>query len=399
MNKTLILFTTAYPYQGGEQFLETEIEYLANHFDKIIIIPAKNNNTLRKVPDNVYIDNFVAGANKSYFNRIKSTISRDFFNNITVDLSSNRYLAIHMFYIKKYKQWIRHFLKTEELDKCLFYTYWFSASTTALSLVKNDVPTLKFVTRVHGGDLYENLHGFKEFPTRKKVIKNINKIFTISDNGKSHLELKYPIPKNKITTSRLGIKPHGFLSTASVDGKLRIVSCSSLIPVKRVHLIVEALEYLNGNDVEIIWTHIGDGKLRQAIEDQAKRTLGKNIAYNFLGVLPNNEVYAFYRDNPVDLFLNVSSSEGVPVSIMEAQSFSIPVIATDVGGNSEIVNDNNGSLLSASPSAKEIAKVLLYCYHNKENWNIKRKKSFDNWKHKYNANNNYLQFTKEIIRL
>ena len=58
------------------------------------------------------------------------------------------------------------------------------------------------------------------------------------------------------------------------------------------------------------------------------------------------------------MFINVSSTEGIPVSIMEAMSFGIPVIATAVGGTPEIVNNENGYLLSKDPSAKELAEVI-----------------------------------------
>ncbi len=50
------------------------------------------------------------------------------------------------------------------------------------------------------------------------------------------------------------------------------------------------------------------------------------------GGISNAEVFQFYRDNKVDLFVNASTSEGLPVSIMEAISFGIPSIATNVGG-------------------------------------------------------------------
>lgn len=49
--------------------------------------------------------------------------------------------------------------------------------------------------------------------------------------------------------------------------------------------------------------------------------------------------------NDFDLFVNMSLSEGIPVSIMEAISFGIPIIATNVGGNAEIVNDETGVLI------------------------------------------------------
>lgn len=51
-------------------------------------------------------------------------------------------------------------------------------------------------------------------------------------------------------------------------------------------------------------------------------------------LLGNQLVYDFYRNNDVDVFVNLSESEGIPVSIIETISFGVPVVATDVGGNS-----------------------------------------------------------------
>ena len=82
---------------------------------------------------------------------------------------------------------------------------------------------------------------------------------------------------------------------------------------------------------------------------------------------------------PVDLFLNVSEYEGVPVSVMEAQSFGIPVIATAVGGTPEIVNEENGFLLPENPSQDEIASAIYDVVTNKEKWEKKRMLSRKNW--------------------
>ena len=53
----------------------------------------------------------------------------------------------------------------------------------------------------------------------------------------------------------------------------------------------------------------------------------------------------YYNTYEIDLFVNLSTIEGVPVSIMEAQSSGIPVLATDVGSSKEIVDDDNGFLI------------------------------------------------------
>ena len=111
-------------------------------------------------------------------------------------------------------------------------------------------------------------------------------------------------------------------------------------------------------DVQVLWTHIGDGPVLPALMAMAGHALSRNFQIRFTGGLANARVMEFYREHPVDVFVNVSASEGLPVSIMEAQSFGIPVVATAVGGIPEIVTDQNGRLLAANPSPSEIADGL-----------------------------------------
>ena len=78
----------------------------------------------------------------------------------------------------------------------------------------------------------------------------------------------------------------------------------------------------------------------------------------FLVVITHKSSCILFWGNEVRCFINVSSSEGIPVSIMEVMSFGIPVIGTNVGGVSELVNQENGHLLSANPAAQEIVSVI-----------------------------------------
>ena len=67
----------------------------------------------------------------------------------------------------------------------------------------------------------------------------------------------------------------------------------------------------------------------------------------------------YYSSHPIDLFVNVSETEGVPVSIMEAFSYSIPCFATDVGGTGEIVNRSNGHLAHKNFACRELADSII----------------------------------------
>ncbi len=66
----------------------------------------------------------------------------------------------------------------------------------------------------------------------------------------------------------------------------------------------------------------------------------------------------WYSENPAHLFMNLSKSEGIPVSIMEACSYGIPAVATDVGGTSELISNKTGWLINREFTIEGIVKVL-----------------------------------------
>ena len=72
--------------------------------------------------------------------------------------------------------------------------------------------------------------------------------------GKNYLQNKFPRYKSKIKTSFLGTKGYG-VEQYKKGKVLRIVSCSNVVPVKRLDLIIKTL--MNLKDVDIEWTHFG----------------------------------------------------------------------------------------------------------------------------------------------
>ncbi|MBE3138389.1 MAG: glycosyltransferase, partial [Actinobacteria bacterium] len=94
---------------------------------------------------------------------------------------------------------------------------------------------------------------------------------------------------------------------------------------------------------------------------------------------------------------NTSSTEGVPVSIMEAQSFGIPVIATDVGGVKELIAEGTGSLLPVDFKPVDLAEMIqFYANLPEEEDNKIRMKAFNNWKLNFNASVNHKDFIMRV---
>ena len=115
------------------------------------------------------------------------------------------------------------------------------------------------------------------------------------------------------------------------------------------------------------------------------------------GYVSNQSLINFYQNQHVDLFVNVSSSEGLPVSIMEALSFGIPVIATDVGGTSELVSDKVGELISSTFTSDSLGQNIEKLLNlNSEELLLLRSNARSIFELKVNAKINYLLFYNKI---
>jgi glycosyltransferase involved in cell wall biosynthesis len=253
------------------------------------------------------------------------------------------------------------------------------------------------VSRAHRYDVYEGGTDMVTFwPKRDFLLKNIEKVFPISDNAKLYLDERFN-SKDKTIVSKLGVFDNHAISKSSNSGMFHIVSVSRLDKVKRVGFILKSLENLSNklHETEIKWTHFGGGSLYNELKSESARITVKNLKIEFKGIVDNSKIYEFYRESSVDCFINLSSSEGIPVSIMEAQSFGIPTVATDVGGTSEIVTEENGILLKSNPTIEEVTDALTKIYYNKPD----RKLIKENWNKNFNAERNYVQFAKDLLKL
>ena len=164
---------------------------------------------------------------------------------------------------------------------------------------------------------------------------------------------------------------------------IRVISCSTVSRLKRVTLIYQSL--LSVKDRRIKWTHIGDGPELGLLQTMISEQKESNVEVELVGALGHDEVLNYYSMHCFDVFINLSTNEGVPVSIMEALSCDIPVIATDVGGTSEIVAEKTGVLVSSNPRPDEVAKAIELVMNGRF-----EPRAF--WQERYNAEKNYQAF-------
>jgi len=407
-NKTnyLVLITSGFPFDNHENYLETEIIYLAKRFSKILILSHNTTSrNCRSVPKNVQIERIrydLAFIEKlisvrQIFNRSFKKEIRILKNQYKIKISIGilKTLLISLENSVRLEKEYEKQLKNINSKKITLYSYWCNDSAIALGNLKiskgNDI---KCITRMHRWDIYFEESKYDYLPLRNHVFKNLDDVFSISENGIHYLQNQLKFNTKSIKVSRLGVKKIKEFNKKVTEGFL-IVSCSNLIQVKQVHLIAESLSKIK--NFKINWVHFGDGKLKKDLTDYCKKNFPKNIRAEFKGRVLNKEVLKFYVESVPDLFINLSSSEGIPMSIMEAMSCSIPVIATNVGGTSEIVNNKNGYLIEYNQDNLKIVEIINnFLYLTQEEKNNKRKQAYNTWLEKYNSERNYSMFLKNF---
>lgn len=403
----LLYFTNAYPFGLGELWKTNELAELIRTFDDITVIPFSygGNTTAVPMPPGVKLEGpLVADA----------TISIRWFSLLLILAHPNRGRFLREFLVKRvWKRrshlinWmsatlnairlldspiVRNVMAGDHRDTVLYF-YWGKGACEFLPFV--GIKDFRHVfVRMHRYDLFEYANdGY--IPYRAGLLDSITRAAPSSEAGEAHLKALYPRAKAEIAVMRCGTVNNSGRS-APGDGKvLRVVSCSFLSPVKRVHLMIESLAH---TDAPILWRHIGGGALMEELKAlvRAKRM---EDCFILEGAMDSRKVLGFLASNSFDLFVNTSSSEGVPFSIMEAMSVGIPVMATDVGGSGEIVHDDIGVLLPANPTPQEIGAALTG-FHRLPNVRRQamRQRAFDDYREKWHVQRLTQQLAEVLIK-
>ncbi len=294
---------------------------------------------------------------------------------------------------------IRRVAKANSIEEVMgrspFYSFWFYDCIYLAWLKKVKVAPYA-VTRAHSGDLYEDHVSIKgKLLFRNFQMHFLDAVLPVSHMGTQYLREKYKKQEQKIITIYLGSSDPVAINPYQ-SNNYTIVSCASFRHHKRIHKIAEALLQL---DIGLTWHHFGDENLDKEdprIEEYKQRKeelmFKPNIEFIAHGNTSNEKLFDFYKNNPVNLFISLSAAEGIPVSMMEAISFGIPLLSTDVGGCKEIANKHTGILIPLETKIDEIAQILTDFWGSSKNSTVFREGVRQFWEQHFNAENNYARF-------
>jgi sugar transferase (PEP-CTERM/EpsH1 system associated) len=192
----------------------------------------------------------------------------------------------------------------------------------------------------------------------------VHKVLCVSQAHRQRLAAAVNFPSNDLLPILNGVDTATFTPRPADKETIRadlgwevdplyIGTVGNLRPVKNQALLLQAVQQVCARYSHVRVVIIGDGPLRTQLIHLAE-ALGIHKQVRFLGA--RSEIPELL--NAMDIFVLPSLSEGLPMSVLEAMSCGLPVVATRVGGMSEVVVDGQTGLLVASEDTQQLTRAL-----------------------------------------
>jgi glycosyltransferase involved in cell wall biosynthesis len=173
--------------------------------------------------------------------------------------------------------------------------------------------------------------------------------------------------KEKSVVIRNGIKAlariDGARNRLSLPDDYFIVTTISRFDYQKNMSLALSVAALLKNQNKILFLWIGDGEEREKLETEAQLSHLRNI--KFAGYQSEIQTYL----SAADVYLSTSLWEGLPLALLEACSLGLPIVATDVVGNNEVVEHDQNGFLFPVDSKEKAVEGILKLYTDKETYN------------------------------
>jgi len=263
----------------------------------------------------------------------------------------------------------------------------------AIALIASHICRCKVITTPHGWSLEKDL--------KLKLYEKFDRfLFRFMDKI---LPLSHQLYFDLIYNKKLAIKTKLILNAVDIieidsiykshrsDYNIFLIGyIGQLVERKNLSLLLKAIKLLSKKKDNFKLLLIGDGKLRASLEEEVIR-LGIASYIHFKGFKKN--VLSLLKS--IDLLVLPSLKEGIPRCIMEAMAAKVPVVASDIPGNKELITHGETGLLFDPYNITELVKNIAYIMDNKKNTNVIANKARKRIEDKYSN----FRMAEEYIQL
>lgn len=354
----LLYITASYPFGGSaESFLEPELAELAALGVRIDVLPIRRDGMARLLPPGVSLrpETLAGSVRRALRHRARGTGAL-----LRVLWQSPRVLARNSVVVPLAAAVAAAIADDEPYDH--IHAHWLSHTSTC-ALAISHLTGSPFSITAHRWDVYvENL--FRAKAERAVFIRFIARAC------RAAFEERVGEDAGRLVDLHMGVETNEVVDRPPVSSQergtpLRLVTAGGLLPVKGQRHLVEAIGLLRDRGFDTTLDLYGDGPLGPELAAQVVN-LGLSDRVTMHGVRPRSELAATYAAGRYDVFVMPSVDlgggvhEGVPVSIMEAMSAGLAVVATGTGGIPELVVDGVTGLLVPDKSAAALADAIQH---------------------------------------
>ncbi len=406
---SIVLITDSYPFRCETEgaFVAPELAFLSNAFKRVVIVPVNpkvsSSDIASDLPENVEVARWWINHPdcNNAVRRMRYLLSPYAWRMLRGDYSrlSCTFVMACMAFAAALPQWMRK--SSLDWGSTLFYTFWFDMGACALGMLSDKYP-VRFISRAHGYDILS----VRSMRLRRKAMMHLMQLYTASESGNNTFRERYPEESSKIATRLLGCVKQtcGVMASRHVksDKKLTFLSVAQLSARKRIGMTFDFLHALAvaRPDTLIEWIYVGDGVDMPLLKEKVVSQQRENMCVRFMGSMDNSAVQRLYVDYPIDWTILLSRYEGGhPIAACESLAYGVPVVATQVGGLSEMIDDDCGLLLSANPTEEEFVRGIIPYLDSEYRTERLRRGAYEKWRNSYDASVLRASFVDEISKL
>jgi len=259
---------------------------------------------------------------------------------------------------------ITEFIRKKNVEH--IHAHW-GSTTATMAYIISKLSGIPWSFTIHRWDIKEN-------NMLEEKVKSSKFVRCISENGKNELLEIIGIDfKNKIKVSHMGVNMPINVDKVNNDEKnyFKIITPANLLEVKGHRYLIEACSILVKEGIknfECIF--YGKGLMKNELKELIKEKLLNNYI-KMPGIIPHEKLMGIYKSKNMDIVILPSINtkngehEGIPVALMEAMAYSIPVISTNTGGIPELLSNKSGIIVEERNS-KQLAKAIKKIIKNRK---------------------------------
>ena len=272
--------------------------------------------------------------------------------------------------VENYPEFISYFIKSREIDIVFltnsYYGYYI------VPWLRAQFPNTAIVDYVHMEEWYWRSGGFARTSGALEGITE--KTFVCNHQTRNILIHKFHRSPETVETLYIGVNKDQYDESKYIRGtvrkKYKIAESRPIVlfpcrihPQKRPFLMLEIAKEVRKEIPEIAFLVVGDGPQLEELKNKTKELNLSKTVY-FAG--RQNEMQPFYRDS--DITLICSLKEGLALTAYESCSMGTPLITSDVGGQSELIDESVGAVIplmqeeSDSLDLREFPQEEVECY-------------------------------------